>query len=67
MSVVVIMTSLVASIVAGIPIAVALGMLAIVVMWWAAGSGPSDHLHPAILFWDDLVFPPGHSLLHPCR
>jgi len=37
MSVVVIMTSLVLGIVFGIPIAVALGMLAIGVMWWAAG------------------------------
>lgn len=37
MSVFVIMSSLVASILAGIPIAVALGMLAIVVMWWASG------------------------------
>lgn len=37
MSVAVIMSSLVASIVAGIPIAVALGLLAIAVMWWAAG------------------------------
>jgi len=37
MSVVVIMSSLVLSIVAGIPIAVALGMLAVAVMWWAAG------------------------------
>ena len=37
MSIVVIMTSLVIAIVAGIPIAVALGMLAIGVMWWAAG------------------------------
>lgn len=37
MGVVVIMTSLVASLAVGIPIAVALGMLAILVMWWAAG------------------------------
>jgi len=37
MSIVVIMSSLVLSIVAGIPIAVALGMLAVAVMWWAAG------------------------------
>ena len=37
MSIIVIMTSLVMSIVVGIPIAVALGMLAICVMWWAAG------------------------------